>query len=111
MAFFCRGLPGVLQRTHDMKDSIPQANRLALHHTNQRVGTFPDFEISHHGTLSLFHPLTDRAHKWLGCHCPPDQEHQYLRKALAIEHRFVASIICFAINDGLIQTATTQKGR
>jgi hypothetical protein len=37
-------LPGVLQRTHDMKDSIPQANRLAPPLKNQRVAYLPDLK-------------------------------------------------------------------
>jgi hypothetical protein len=109
MAIFYRGLPGVLQRTHDMKDSIPQANRLAPPLKNQRADLLPDFEISHHGTLSLFHPLSERANKWLGRHCPPDQEHQYLGRALAVEHRYVHDFTCFALYDGLIQSKPSKK--
>lgn len=106
---FLPWIPGVLQRTHKMKNSIPQANRLAPPLKNQSAGHLPDFEISHHGTLSLFHPLSYRANKWLGRHCPPNQEHQYLGRALAIEHRYVNSLICFAIYDGLIQSTASNK--
>jgi hypothetical protein len=109
MAIFYRVLPGVLQRTHKMKNSIPQPSRLAPSHKNENEETFPDFEISHHGTLSLFHPLNDRANKWLGRHCTPDNEHQYLARALAIDHRYVGGIVDLAIRDGLIQATTLTK--
>ena len=92
-----------------MKNSTRQANRLAPPLKNQRAGHLPDFEISHHGTLSLFHPLSDRAHKWLRCHCPPNQEHLYLGKTLAIEHRYVNDVTCFALYDGLVQHKPTTK--
>jgi len=87
-----------------MKNSTLEANRLASRNFNRTPRGAPDFELSHHGTISLFLALSDRANEWLRRHCPPDRDHQYLGKALAIEHRYVKSIVCFAINDGLVQT-------
>jgi hypothetical protein len=92
-----------------MKNAILQATRLAQ---NPPAGTqfSPDFALSHHGTISLFHPLTNRADDWFRLHCLRDCEHQYLGKALAIEHRFVSDIVQFAIDDGLMP-ATPSQGR
>jgi tetratricopeptide (TPR) repeat protein len=38
----------------------------------------PDLRVSFHGTFSLFHPLADMAHEWMGVHCPADDNRQYL---------------------------------
>ena len=92
-----------------MKNSIPQANRLAPHHPYNSIESFPDFEITHHGTISLFHPLSEQAHEWLAVHCPRGQEHQYLGKALAIERRFVIGLAFFAVYDGLTQNTRSKK--
>jgi hypothetical protein len=94
-----------------MKKIHPRGNRLASNPPDFSASAFPDFEISHHGTLSLFYPLSDRAHDWLRRHCPANGEHQYFGKALVIENRFVEGIVCFAILDGLVQTpASNRKG-
>jgi hypothetical protein len=84
-----------------MKNAILQATRLAQ---NQSAGkpSSPDFALTYHGTISLFHPLTNRADDWLRLHCPPDGEHQYLGNALVIEHRFVLDIVQLATDDGLL---------
>jgi hypothetical protein len=83
-----------------MKNTTSQAAVLALKNPNI-AEPCPDFAISYHGTVSLFHPLTNSAADWLRLHCPCDGEHLYFGDALAIEHRFVASIVQRAIGDGL----------
>jgi len=85
-----------------MKSSIPQADQSAPNQPEQFVESTPDFAISHHGTVSLLHPLTDLANDWLRLHCPRDDQHQYLGNALAIEHRFVSEIVKLASADGLL---------
>ncbi|MGA9778818.1 MAG: hypothetical protein WBS33_11170 [Verrucomicrobiia bacterium] len=84
-----------------MKNSTAQASQLAQPQLPGTVSS-PDFAISYHGTVSLFHPLTNRADDWLRLHCPADGEHQYLGNALAIEHRFVSDIFQLAADDGLL---------
>jgi len=84
-----------------MKNSVPRANQPASNDPRPVAEFAPDFDISHHGTVSLFHPLSSRAEDWLRLHCPRDGEHQYLGKALAIEHRFVSDIVQLASDDGL----------
>jgi hypothetical protein len=90
-----------------MKNAILQATRLAQ---NPPAGTpsSPDFALSNHGTISLFHPLTNRADDWLRLHCPPDGEHQYLGNALAIEQRFVSDIAQLATDDGLLPATSSR---
>ena len=92
-----------------MKNSNVQAHQLAQNPPTDTPYS-PDFALSHHGTISLFHPLTNRAADWLQLHCPCDGEHQYLGKALAIEHRFVSDIVQHAIDDGLL-SATPSRMR
>ena len=65
----------------------------------------PDFVISGGGTLYLFNPLTDRAEAWLREHCSADDEHHYLGRALAVEHRYIQDFIQLAINDGLMPSS------
>jgi hypothetical protein len=92
-----------------MKNSVLRANQLASKSPRPVVESIPDFAVSHHGTISLFHPLTNAADDWLRLHCPADGEHQYLGNALAIEHRFVADIIQFAADDGLLPATPNQR--
>ena len=65
----------------------------------------PDFVISGGGTLYLFNPLTDRAEAWLREHCSADDEHHYLGRALAVEHRYIQDFIQLAVNDGLMPSS------
>jgi hypothetical protein len=85
-----------------MKNSVLRANQLAPKSPRPVAESVPDFAISYHGTVSLFHPLTNRAGDWLRLHCPLDDEHQYFGNALAIEHRFVSDIVQLASGDGLL---------
>ena len=61
----------------------------------------PDFTVSDYSTVFLFHPLTERATAWLQEHCPEDDEHQYIRCALVVEHRYIQYLLRLAIHDGL----------
>ncbi len=89
-----------------MNNSSPQANQPAL---NNQAESIPDFAITHHGTVSLFYPLTDKANDWLRLYCPPDGEHQYFGEALVIEHRYVSNILELAIRDGLTPPQTEER--
>jgi hypothetical protein len=60
-----------------------------------------DMEVSNHGTVSLFHPLSERATGWLETHCPAGDEHQYCGPALAVEARFVPDLVQRVVEDGL----------
>ena len=108
MAFFCRASRCVDKNTL-MKNSIPQANQPASKNPRPITESSPDFAVSHHGTILLFHPLTKLADDWLRLHCPQDSEHQYLGNALAIENRFVADIVQLANDDGLIAATPNER--
>jgi hypothetical protein len=60
-----------------------------------------DMEVSNHGTVSLFHPLSERASGWLEAHCPVGTDHQYCGRALAVEARFVPDLLHHVAEDGL----------
>jgi hypothetical protein len=67
-----------------MKNSVLRANQLASKSRRPVAESVPDFAVSYHGTVSLFHPLTNRAGDWLRLHCPLDDEHQYFGNALDV---------------------------
>ena len=94
--------PGVFESKNTMNKSNPQADQLASNNPRPVVELVPNFAITNHGTVSLFHPLTYQAKDWLRLYCPADGEHQYFGEALVIEHRYVADIIHFATADGLV---------
>ena len=60
-----------------------------------------DFGFSNHSSVSLLHPLTEKARKWLETHCPNGEEHQYFGHALAVEARYVPDILQRVAEDGL----------
>jgi hypothetical protein len=60
-----------------------------------------DFTLTGAGTIYLFHPLTPIAKNWLETHCPAGGHHAYHGDALAVEHRFVSTIVLQATMDGL----------
>lgn len=64
--------------------------------------TKPKFDAYIHGSgsLYLFCPLSEVATEWLNEHCSTE-EHQYLGRNLAVEHRYIGSIIELAQQDGL----------
>jgi hypothetical protein len=60
----------------------------------------PDLRVSFHGSVSLFHPLTDVAREWMGTHCPAGGG-QYFCCALVVEARYVEDLLAHAVEDGL----------
>lgn len=60
-----------------------------------------DFTLTGTGTVYLFHPLTPAAKNWLQRHCPLTGDHQYHGDALAIDHRYVSTIVIQATLAGL----------
>jgi hypothetical protein len=60
-----------------------------------------DLRVSIHGSISLFHSLTDIAREWMRAHCPADGDHRYFCGALVVEPRYVEDLLAHAIEDGL----------
>jgi len=58
-----------------------------------------DFEVSGGGTIYLLHPLTEAAAHWIATHIPEDAP--MLGDAVAVEHRFIGTIVEGITNDGL----------
>ena len=59
-----------------------------------------DFELSGHGTLYLFRPITRAAHHWVDEHVPVDAT--WFGGAVVVEPRDREPIIGGAIGDGLV---------
>jgi hypothetical protein len=59
-----------------------------------------DFELSGHGTLYLFRPITRAAHAWVEEHLPADAT--WCGGAVVVEPRDIGPIIGGAIGDGLV---------
>ena len=59
-----------------------------------------DFELSSHGTVYLFRPITRAAHHWVEEHLPPDAT--WWCGAIVVEHRHIGPIIGGPIGDGLV---------
>ena len=93
--------------------TTPTSDRLqsaaGLHPCNSKPAPNPDFTVSGGGTVFLFHPLTEKAKAWLRAHCPADNEHYYIRCALAVEHRYIENLIQLAVRDGLISSSELCK--
>jgi hypothetical protein len=49
-----------------------------------------DIQISDHGSIVLFTPMTDNARKWIRRHIPEDA--QYFGPSLAVERRYAGDI-------------------
>jgi hypothetical protein len=60
-----------------------------------------DLTVSSHGSISLFHPLTDLAREGMDAHCPADDSHQYFCGALVVEPRYAEDLLAHAVEDGL----------
>ena len=58
-----------------------------------------DFSLSHHGSISLLHPLTFAARSWVEDHVDPD--HQEWAGSVVVEPRYVADIVAGITADGL----------
>ena len=59
-----------------------------------------DFELSGHGTLYLFRPITRAAHHWVDEHVPVDA--MWFGSAVVVAPRDIGPIIGGAIGDGLV---------
>jgi hypothetical protein len=72
------------------------------HNTSSSLA--PDFNVSHHGSVVLFHPRTELARDWLSEHCSRGADHTYFGAALVVEPRYVNDLVAQAIEDGLNTT-------
>jgi hypothetical protein len=59
----------------------------------------PDVEVSCHGSIYIFTPLTPAAREWVAEFLPEDA--QQWAGGTVVEHRFIAEIILGARRDGL----------
>jgi hypothetical protein len=59
-----------------------------------------DFELSNHGTIYTFTPLTPAARDWVAEFLPEDA--QRWSGGVAIEHRFISDVVIGARRDGLV---------
>jgi hypothetical protein len=64
-----------------------------------------DLTVADHGSVMLVRSLTPAAQSWLQQHCPPDADHLYFGRALAVERRYIADLLHHAREAGL--TAAT----
>lgn len=60
----------------------------------------PDFRVENHGTICLFHPLSETAKEWLSRTAPEDA--QFLGNAMAVEPRYAGGVIEAAEAEGLV---------
>lgn len=65
----------------------------------QRGVALADVDVSNHGTIFLFEPLTDTAQEWIEANIAG--ETQWFGNALAVEHRFAADLAAGMAKDGL----------
>ena len=61
----------------------------------------PDLAIQNHGSLYLFHPLTEAAREWIAEHFTGRAEVQFVGRALVVEHRYARQLAEQAAQDGL----------
>jgi hypothetical protein len=59
----------------------------------------PDVEVSCHGSIYIFTPLTPAAREWVAKFLPEDA--QQWAGGTVVEHRFIADIVQGAQRDGL----------
>ncbi len=59
----------------------------------------PDFNVSGGGSLYLIHPLSEAARDWLRDNV--EDGAQYLGRALAVEHRYIAALVDGMLSAGL----------
>jgi hypothetical protein len=59
-----------------------------------------DFEVSDHGTIFIFTPLTPAARDWVAEFLPEDA--QRWAGGVAIEHRYISDVVIGAQRDGLV---------
>jgi hypothetical protein len=70
----------------------------AIHMSNETKHK-PDFEVSNHGSVFIFTPLTPAAREWVAEFLPEDA--QRWAGGTVIEHRYIADIVSGAQRDGL----------
>lgn len=58
-----------------------------------------DFTVQNEGSIFLLHPHTDAARAWIEEHIPEDA--QTFGDAIAVEHRYICSIVDGIQGDGL----------
>ena len=58
-----------------------------------------DFEVSNHGTIFIFTPLTPAAREWVAEFLPQDA--QQWAGGVVIEHRYISDVVAGARRDGL----------
>ena len=59
-----------------------------------------DFEVSNHGTIFIFMPLTSAAREWAAEFLPEDA--QSWAGGTVIEHRYISDVVTGAQRDGLV---------
>jgi hypothetical protein len=62
-----------------------------------------DFEVSNHGTIFIFTPLSPAARDWVAEFLPEDA--QRWAGGVAIEHRYISDVVIGAQRDGLVVRA------
>ena len=78
-------------------DALTQAEAARAAVTRRVPAT--DVRVTDHGSVVLFHPLTDAARDWLSDNVGDDA--MYLGDALACEHRFAGDLADGMVCDGL----------
>ena len=78
-------------------DALAQAE--AARAAVTRLVPATDVRVTDHGSVVLFHPLTDAARDWLSDNVGDDA--MYLGDALACEHRFAGDLADGMVCDGL----------
>jgi hypothetical protein len=58
-----------------------------------------DFEVSNHGTIFIFTPMTPAAGVWVLEFLPEDAQHR--AGGVVIEHRYISDVVAGAQLDGL----------
>lgn len=59
----------------------------------------PDFEVSNHGTIYIFTPLSSAAHNWVAEFLSKDA--QRWAGGVVIEHRYISDVVIGAQHGGL----------
>jgi hypothetical protein len=59
-----------------------------------------DFELSNHGTIYIFTPLTPAARDWVAEYLPEDA--QRWAGGTVIEHRYISDVVTGAQRDGFV---------
>ena len=91
--------PGFITRYQRYTECYRELNRrLAAAHAADDAEA--DFEVQNHGTIFLLLPLTQNARDWVADHIPADAQWSG-RRAVVVEHRFIADIVDGFLADGL----------